>query len=54
MFVGLLKFEVVLDPRVPWPRYSRKLTFTVKKKMIDCFNHRVVTLVADKLRRQWL
>ena len=21
--------------------------------MIGCFNHRVVTLVADKLRRQW-
>ena len=26
MFVGLLKFEVVWDPRVPLPRYSRKLT----------------------------
>ena len=25
-----------------------------KKKMISCFNHRVVTMVADKLRKQWL
>ena len=24
------------------------------QKQIGCFNHRVVTLVADKLKRQWL
>ena len=24
------------------------------QKQVDCFNHRVVTLVADKLERQWL
>ena len=23
-------------------------------KQVDCFNHRVVTMVADKLKRQWL
>jgi len=32
MFVGLLKcpkaiVEVAWDPRLPWPRFSRKLTF---------------------------
>ena len=27
---------------------------TTAKKIIGCFNHRVVTLVAVKLRRQWL
>ena len=25
-----------------------------QQKQIGCFNHRVVTLVADKLKRQWL
>ena len=25
-----------------------------QKKQSDCFNHRVVTMVADKLKRQWL
>ena len=24
------------------------------QKQVGCFNHRVVTLVADKLERQWL
>ena len=24
------------------------------KKQVGCFNHRVVTTVADKLKRQWL
>ena len=24
------------------------------QKQVDCFNHRVVTLVADKLKKQWL
>ena len=24
------------------------------QKQVDCFNRRVVTLVADKLERQWL
>ena len=34
MFGGLLKcpkasVEVAWDPRLPWPRYSRKLTFSI-------------------------
>jgi len=24
------------------------------QKQVGCFNHRVVTMVADKLKRQWL
>ena len=24
------------------------------QKQVGCFNHRVVTIVADKLKRQWL
>ena len=28
--------------------------YSTLQKMIGCFNHWVVTLVADKLRRQWL
>ena len=28
-------------------------TYTLQKQ-VGCFNHRVVTLVADKLERQWL
>ena len=28
-------------------------TCTMQKK-VSCFNHRVVTLVADKLKRQWV
>ena len=27
---------------------------TALQKQVGCFNHRVVTLVADKLERQWL
>ena len=34
------------------PRYI--LQIPTVQKQISCFNHRVVTLVADKLRRQWL
>ena len=27
---------------------------TLQKQVVGCFNHRVVSLVADKLERQWL
>ena len=30
------------------------ITVCTLQKHIGCFNHRVVTLVADKLKRQWL
>ena len=30
------------------------LSLHTLQKQVGCFNHRVVTLVADKLERQWL
>ena len=29
-------------------------TYSTLQKQVGCFNHRVVTMVADKLERQWL
>ena len=31
----------------------RLLSYTLQKQ-VGCFNHRVITMVADKLKRQWL
>ena len=38
----------------PLTRIMQVLTIVTQQKQIGCFNHRVVTLVADKLKRQWL
>jgi len=35
--------------------YNVRIGFTISlQKQVGSFNHRVVTLVADKLERQWL
>ena len=31
-----------------------KVVTSTLKKQVGCFNHRVVTTVADKLKRPWL
>ena len=36
----------------PDPRFRAYIA--TLKKQVGCFNHRVVTTVADKLKRQWL
>ena len=48
----LLKFFLLQVTRQR--RCSLESCANALQKQVGCFNHRVVTLVADKLERQWL
>ena len=45
-------------PNLPNVKFSNAQLINTQtptlQKQVGCFNHRVVTMVADKLKRQWL
>ena len=54
-FLSHTNIYTLAAPLAQWWLKSRALVFIpTQQKQIGCFNHTVVTLVADKLRRQWL